>query len=109
ATFLAGASTGDYSDGLGYDPVDRHVFVSDESGGVETVIDAAGRRIATIPLGGQAGNVQYDAGSHRILADVQTRNEVAVIDPRTDRIVRRVPLPGCSSGHGLYVDASRRL
>jgi DNA-binding beta-propeller fold protein YncE len=55
---IATAPAGDYPDGLAYDPVERHVFVSDESGGVETVIDAHGRRIATIPLGGGAGNVQ---------------------------------------------------
>src|SRR6185437_515324 len=53
---LASAPAGEYPDGLAYDPVQRHVFVSDESGGVETVIDAAGRRIATITLGGEAGN-----------------------------------------------------
>lgn len=106
---LARAPAGEYPDGLAFDPVERHVFVSDESGGVETVISVAGRRIATIPLGGEAGNVQYDAGSHRVLADVQTRNDVAVIDPRTNRIVRRVALPGCNHDHGLYVDASRRL
>jgi DNA-binding beta-propeller fold protein YncE len=65
-------------------------FVSDESGGVETVLNAGGHRIATIQLGGEAGNVQYDAGSGRVLADVQTRNDIAVIDPRTNRIVRPV-------------------
>ncbi len=106
---LAQASAGAYPDGLAWDPVERHVFVSDESGGVETVLDMKGRRIATIPLGGEAGNVQYDAGSGRILVDVQTRNDVAVIDPRSNRIVRRIPLPGCSSNHSLLVDSTRRL
>lgn len=106
---IARAPAGQYPDGLAYDPIERHVFVSDESGGVETVLNAGGRRIATISLGGEAGNVQYDSGSGRVLADVQTRNDIAVIDPRTNRIVRRVALPGCSHDHGLLVDASRRL
>jgi DNA-binding beta-propeller fold protein YncE len=44
-----------------------------------------------------------------VLADVQTRNVVAVIDPSTNRLVRRIPLPGCSHDHGLLVDATRRL
>ncbi|MDX6473945.1 MAG: hypothetical protein QOK22_2761, partial [Gaiellaceae bacterium] len=39
---LAKAPAGAYPDGLAYDPVERHVFVSDESGGVETVLSAAG-------------------------------------------------------------------
>jgi hypothetical protein len=29
------------------------------------------------------------------------RNDVAVIDPRTNRVVRRVPLEGCDHDHGL--------
>jgi len=106
---IARTPAGQYPDGLAYDPVERHVFVSDESGGVETVLNARSRRIATIPLGGDAGNVQYDAGSGHILADVQTRGDVAVIDPKTNRIIRRVPMPGCDNDHGLYVDSTRRL
>jgi DNA-binding beta-propeller fold protein YncE len=106
---LARAPAGQYPDGLVYDPVDRHVFISDESGGVETVINTAGKRIATIALGGSAGNVQYDPGSGMILADVQTRDDIAVIDPRTDRIVRRVAVPGCVSDHSLYIDAEKKL
>jgi DNA-binding beta-propeller fold protein YncE len=108
-TVLAKAPAGAYPDGLAYDPVERHVFVSDESGGVETVLSAAGRRIATIPLGGDAGNVQYDAGSGRILVDVQTRGDIAIIDPRSNRIVRRLALAGCANPHGLLVDSARRL
>jgi len=106
---LRRAAAGSYPDGLVYDPAERHVFVSDESGGVEAVFDAAGHRIATVQLDGEAGNVQYDPGSHRILADVQTRNQVAVIDPSSNVVVRRVALPGCDHPHGLYVDAPRRV
>src|SRR5262249_22421767 len=73
------------------------------------VIDAAGRRLATIPLGGAAGNVQYDPGSGHVLADVQTRDDIAVIDPRRNRIVRRVPVPGCVSDHGLNIDTNREI
>lgn len=106
---LARAPAGEYPDGLAYDPVHRHVFVSDESGGVEAVISASGHRIATVQLGGEAGNVQFDAGSNRILADVQTRNDIAVIDPRTNRIVKRIQVPGCVSDHGLLIDSPHRI
>jgi DNA-binding beta-propeller fold protein YncE len=106
---LASAPAGDYPDGLAWDPIERHVFVSDESGGVETVINAAGKRLATISLGGGAGNVQYDPVTRHVLVDVQTRNDIAVIDPRTNLIVRRIPVPGCVSDHSLYIDAPHRL
>ena len=38
---LARAPAGDYPDGLAFDPVEQHVFVSDESGGVETVLNVS--------------------------------------------------------------------
>lgn len=106
---LARAPAGLYPDGLAYDPVQRHVFVSDESGGVETVITSAGHALATITLGGEAGNVQFDPGTDHILADVQTRTEIAVIDPRTNRIIKRIHVPNCVNDHGLLIDAPRRL
>jgi DNA-binding beta-propeller fold protein YncE len=106
---LRHAQAGEYPDGLAYDPVERQVFVSDESGGIEAVFDRRGARIGTVDLGGEAGNVKYDSGSGRILVAVQTRDDVAVIDPRSHRIVRRVAVPGCEHPHGLYVDAPRRL
>lgn len=103
------ASAGEYPDGLVYDPAERHVFVSDESGGIEAVFNAAGRRIGTVHLGGEAGNVQYDAASGNVLADVQSRDDIAVIDPLSNRVVRRVALSGCDHPHGLNIDAPRRL
>ena len=103
------APAGDYPDGIAYDPVERRVYVSDESGGIEWVFDARGRRIAQVKLGGEAGNVQFDAGSGHMLVDVQTRNDIAVIDPRSNRIVRRVAVPGCNHPHSLLIDAQRRL
>lgn len=106
---LASAPAGSYPDGLVFDPVEQHVFISDEAGGVETVINAAGKRIATIDLGGSAGNVQYDSVSRLVFADVQSRNDIAVIDPRSNKIVRRIAVQHCDSDHGLLIDASRRL
>jgi DNA-binding beta-propeller fold protein YncE len=106
---LAKAPAGEYPDGLAYDPARHHVFVSDESGGVEAVFSEAGHRIATIPLGGEAGNVQFDAGSGHVLADVQTRSEIAVIDPRSNRILERIHVPNCSNDHGLLIDSPHRL
>ena len=44
-----------------------------------------------------------------MIVDVQTRNELAVIDPNTLAVVRRVPLPGCDHDHGLSIDPAHRL
>jgi DNA-binding beta-propeller fold protein YncE len=109
AKVLATAPAVGYPDGLAYDPVDKHVFITDESRGIETVLDWRGRLVGTIPVGGQGGNVQYDAGSGHVLVAVQSRDDVAVIDPKTNRVINRVSLDSCSSDHGLYVDQERRL
>jgi DNA-binding beta-propeller fold protein YncE len=96
-------------DGLAYDPVTRRVFVSDEGGGRETVIDArTNRAIAVVALGGEAGNVQYDAVSKHVFAGVQTRDELAEIEPSSLKVIRRYALPGCSSSHSVAVDSAER-
>jgi hypothetical protein len=106
---IARAPAGRYPDGVAYDPRDAKVFVSDEVGGIEAVFNASGHRIGTVDLGGAAGNVQYDPVSGRILVDVQTRGDLVEIEPTSDRIIRRIALPGCDHPHGLHVDPPRRL
>jgi len=112
-TVVSRAPTGAFPDGLAYDPPDHKVYVSDESGGDETVLDARdGHALGRLPLGGEAGNVAYDPVRRRVLVDVQTRHELAVIDPAGDgagAIERRVALPGCRNNHGLQVDAAAGL
>lgn len=99
-----------FPDGLAFAPEVGKVFVSDEFGRREIVIDAASNRIrATIPLGGEAGNSQYDSVAQLILVAVQTRNELVTIDPRSERIAGRYRLPGAGHPHGVLVDAPRRL
>src|SRR5881296_2320661 len=78
-----------FPDGIAYAPEERRVFVSDESGRRDFVIDAATNTVvAQIELGGEAGNTQYDAGSHCVVVAVQTANQLAGIDPATATIGR---------------------
>jgi DNA-binding beta-propeller fold protein YncE len=100
-----------FPDGIAYAPAERRVFVSDESGRQDFVIAAATNAVvAQIELGGEAGNTQYDAGSHCIIVAVQTANQLAVIDPGTATIVRRITLDqAVQYPHGVYIDAPRRL
>lgn len=98
-------------DGIAYDSKEQAVFVSDErpAGGVVVANARTGRTLGSIRLGGSAGNVQYDPGTGRVLVGVETHDELAVIDPATRAIVRRVPLAGCDADHSLLVDAIARL
>jgi YVTN family beta-propeller protein len=100
---------GDYPDGIAYASKAMKIYVSDLHGGTDTVIDAkTNRRIATIALGGGAGNTQYDSASGHIFVTVHKLNQLAEIDPQTDQIANRYSLTGCQESHGLLIDAEHR-
>lgn len=99
-----------FPDGIAYVPGAEKMFVSDESGAADVVIDArTSTKRSTIALGGEAGNTHYDSVSHCILVAVQTRNQLVAIDPVTEQVVARYDLPGSSEPHGFVIDAPGRL
>jgi DNA-binding beta-propeller fold protein YncE len=98
-----------FPDGIAYAPREQKVFVSDESGKVDLVIDARSNTVAgRVTLGGEAGNTHYDAVSHCIVVAVQTRNELVVIDPASDRVIARYAM-ACDHPHGFLIDQPNRL
>jgi DNA-binding beta-propeller fold protein YncE len=108
---IAKVPAGVYPDGMTYDPREHKLFISDEAGDTETIVDTRSkRRVATLAMGGEVGNSQYDPVSKLVFVDVQTRGDIAAIDPRTDRIVHRYPLPAtCDDDHSLLLDVPARL
>lgn len=107
---LGRSLTGNYPDGLAYDPARNAIWTTNETGGTETVIDAtSGAARGEVALGGEVGNVAYDPVGDRMLVDVQGTNELAVIDPAGLSVARRVALPGCDHDHGLALDPTARL
>jgi DNA-binding beta-propeller fold protein YncE len=86
------------------------VFVSDEHGDVDAVIDAkTNSLVASIPLGGGAGNTVYDSGSGHILVAVHEKNELVTIDPANLQIIGHYPMTGIESPHGIALDQAGRL
>jgi DNA-binding beta-propeller fold protein YncE len=99
-----------YPDGLAYSPATKRVFVSDEHGGVDAVVDTVSAKLLTnIPLGGGAGNTVYDSGSGHILVAVHSVNELVAIDPAAMKIIGRYSLPGIKNPHGVALDVANRL
>src|SRR6185437_10178350 len=107
---LGAAGPINYPDGLAYSPTTKRVFVSDEHGGVDAVVDAeANKLITSISLGGGAGNTVYDSGSDHILVAVHGMNELVAIDPAGMKILNRYKLPGIQNPHGIALDVADRL
>lgn len=108
---IAHAPAGVYPDGMTYAPREHELFISDEAGQTETVVDTrTNKRVATIEMGGEVGNSQYDPVTHQVFVDVQTRDDIVELDPRTNKIVHRYRLPAtCKDDHSLLLDAPARL
>jgi len=99
-----------FPDGIAYAPNADKVFVSDESGDADVVIDAkTGTKRSTIELGGEAGNTHYDSVSHCIFVAVQTKNQMVAIDPISEKILQRYDIPGSDHPHGFTIDEPDRL
>jgi YVTN family beta-propeller protein len=106
---IARTPTGRYPDGLAYSLEHRKVFVSNQFGKSNTVIDTqTNQAIATINLGGEVGNTQYDPMSKRFLAAIQTRNQLVVLSPDTHQVLQRYDVPECEHPHGLLIDAEHQ-
>jgi len=74
------------------------------------VIDAeTGAVRATVPLGGEVGNIVYDASLDKMVVAVQGRNDLAVIDPVGFTVTERIPTPGCEHPHGQALDATDQV
>jgi DNA-binding beta-propeller fold protein YncE len=86
------------------------VWTTNESAGTDTVIDAeTGAVRATVPLGGEVGNVVFDTFLDQMVVAVQGRNDLAVIDPVTFVVTERIPTPGCDHPHGQALDGTDRV
>ncbi len=95
---------GVFPDGIAFDPQDNRIFVSDELGSAVSSIEATTNRfIARIAAGGEVGNVQFEPSTSEIYAPIQSKNELAVFDPRRNILTGSYPLPGCEHPHGLAI------
>ncbi len=70
------------------------MFVSDELGSTVSVFSTTSdTRLATIALGSEVGNTQYDPVARRILAAGQGRDDLVAIDPVANQVAGRSALP----------------
>jgi DNA-binding beta-propeller fold protein YncE len=96
-----------YPDGIAYAPGPKRVFVADEHGNADAVIEATlNSLIANIPLEGGAGNTVYDSSSGRIIVAVHGKHDLVAIDPASAKIIGHYPLEGIDNPHGIALDVA---
>lgn len=102
-------SVGTNPDAIVYDPANHRVMTFNGKSQDVTLVDAVrGVVVATVPVGGRPEFAQIGADG-QVWFNVEDTNEMAVLDPRTAKLVRRVPLAPCDSPSGLAVDDQQRL
>jgi YVTN family beta-propeller protein len=71
-----------------------------DSGDISIVDPRVAKVVATVPVGGSLElGVAYGKGM--MFVNVEDRNDVAVFDTRTRRLVERFPLAGCDGPTGI--------
>jgi DNA-binding beta-propeller fold protein YncE len=106
-TEIKRVTTGSAPDGIGWDPVDKVVGVSDQGdGAIDLIADSGSGARTQIPLGVETGNVVFDATRGWFWITVNTANppdQLVAVDPKTQKIVTRIGVPGCDGAHGLRI------
>src|SRR5207244_569471 len=96
--------TGQKPDAAAFDPATGKVRIMDAGSGEATVIDPKSARVlATVQVGGSLEFAVSD-GRGRIYVNVEDRNEVAVLDTKTRKLLSRFPLAGCDGPTGIAYD-----
>jgi YVTN family beta-propeller protein len=101
-------ATGTKPDAAVYDPATRTIWIMNPGSGDVTVVDPVSAKVvATVPVGGSLELAGVD-GHGRLFANVEDKNEIAVIDTRSRRVTSRFPLPGCDGPTGIAYDVASR-
>ena len=100
--------TGKKPDAATWDPATRMIWVMTPGDGAITIVDPArAKAIGTVQVGGSLEFAASD-GHGKLYVNVEDRNEVAVIDTRTRKLIRREPLPGCDGPTGIAYDPATK-
>lgn len=97
-------ATGDNPDAILYDRASRRVLTFNGRGQNATVFDAkTGDVVATIPLEGKP-EFAVSRGDGTVFVNIEDKSEIAEIDAKNAKVVRRWSLAPCDSPSGLAFD-----
>jgi hypothetical protein len=96
--------TGRKPDGAGLDPATGQLIIMDGLDGDAVFADpTTGEVLGHLPLGGEPGSPQFD-GRGLAFSNIADKSEIAVIDMKAHKVVKRYPLPSCEDASGLGLD-----
>jgi len=96
-------------DGSAYAAPFHKLYVSDERGKAEAIVDVQQDKIIkTLHFDSETGMPQYDPIARKIYVNLQDQNIFAVIDPATDEVVGRYSVGKCEGNHGMALDPEHR-
>ena len=97
----ADIKTGPKPDAAIYDPGSKTLYVMDNANGTVALIDpATAKLVGTIAVGGALESAALDGHGH-LFVNVEDKNELAMIDIASRKVVRRTALTGCEAPNGL--------
>lgn len=101
-------ATGTKPDAAAYDSSTRTVWIMNPGSGDVTVVDPSNAKIlSTISVGGSLELAVSD-GHGRMFVNVEDKNEVAILDTRARKVVKRFALEGCDGPTGIALDPGAR-
>jgi DNA-binding beta-propeller fold protein YncE len=107
ARVVARVPTGAGPDGLAYVSSAGRLLVSDGAGGGETIVDVeTNRPLARIDVGDGPSDSEVDPSTGRVLVTASGGRELVALDPVSQTVVARYPVPGCDDADGVQVDVS---
>ncbi len=93
-------------DAIAYDPFSRRVFTMTGGSANLSAIDAAtGKVVGHLDLGGRPEEVATD-GKGRLYINIESTGEVAEVDPRALKVLRRWSIKPCDGPSGLAIDVA---
>lgn len=92
--------------GIAYAEPFRKVYLVNTLGKAISIVDVNKDEIVKVlRFNSETGTPGYDAVAKKIYVTLRSTNEVAEIDPSTDRLIGRYPVEGCRFNHGMAVDS----
>lgn len=92
--------------GIAYAEPFRKAYVVNTLGRAVSVVDVDKDEVVkVVRFGSETGTPGYDSIAKKIYVTLRSTNEVAEVDPATDRVAGRYAVEGCRYDHGMAVDS----